>query len=165
MYSSETLPSVVGILGFHRAKFLEALEESIDPERCSVHFSKRLVSYDSKPNPIAGERSGIVLTFEDGSTDETDLLIGCDGINSVVRRQMLRDAAANFNENGDESIATEILKVVDPLWSGSYAYRGVFPAASLVKSNPGHRALSKAVNVSESILPAHFPFAILCHVD
>lgn len=89
-----------------------------------------------------------MLTFEDGTTAEADVLIGCDGIGSAVRRQMLAGLAEACRRSGDEWMATNLLEVVNPVWSGSYAYRGVFPSAKLAKMNSNHRALSRPVNVS-----------------
>jgi 2-polyprenyl-6-methoxyphenol hydroxylase-like FAD-dependent oxidoreductase len=47
-------------------------------DRC--HFNKRLLHYDSTPE-------GVIATFTDGATATGDVLIGADGIHSVVRQQ------------------------------------------------------------------------------
>lgn len=80
----------------HRAHLLDSLKERV-PES-SLNLGKRLASID---------RNGAApytLRFEDGSTAEADLVIGCDGIKSNVRRDMgLADS---------------------PIYSGQVVYRG-----------------------------------------
>ncbi|KAI0081100.1 FAD/NAD(P)-binding domain-containing protein [Panus rudis PR-1116 ss-1] len=61
----------------HRAKLLDALSKHIDS--AIVHFKKRCKSVSSSP-----EGRPVVL-FEDGSSLETDVLIGADGIRSKIR--------------------------------------------------------------------------------
>lgn len=68
---------------------------------------------------------------------ECDVLLGCDGIKSVIRAQMLRDRA---KENNDGSL----LDLIDPVWSGTIAYRGLIPAERL---NEEHRALGAPMMV------------------
>src|SRR5690606_17122645 len=48
-----------------------------------VHYDKHLVEIDHRSKP------GIVLAkFEDGTSAEGDILIGCDGIHSTVRKSL-----------------------------------------------------------------------------
>lgn len=44
------------------------------------HFGKRLIHYESNPN-------GIVATFADGTVAKGNVLVGADGIRSIVRQQ------------------------------------------------------------------------------
>ncbi|KAH8923128.1 FAD/NAD(P)-binding domain-containing protein [Atractiella rhizophila] len=69
----------------HRADFLSLLLSRLPPT-CTVHFSSRLTSYTSP-----SDSSVTTLHFEDGHTFETDLLIGCDGVRSVVRAGLFGD--------------------------------------------------------------------------
>lgn len=79
----------------HRAHLLDSLKERI-PES-ALHLGQRLTWIDR-----AG--SAYVLHFEDGSTAEADIVIGCDGIKSAVRQDMgLTDS---------------------PIYSGQVVYRG-----------------------------------------
>ncbi|KAL4266019.1 FAD/NAD(P)-binding domain superfamily protein [Pleurotus pulmonarius] len=112
-----------GCIRFHRAQFLDVL---IDRLPAGVaHFGKRLTSYSQSNNGPIG------LRFSDGSMAECDVLLGCDGIKSVIRAQMLRDKAQENNDRG-------LLDLIDPVWSGTIAYRGLIPAERL---NEDHRAL------------------------
>ncbi|MFZ3310206.1 MAG: FAD-dependent monooxygenase [Xanthobacteraceae bacterium] len=65
-----------GIHTFHRADLLDALASGLDAR--SIHLDHRLVGIEERP-PIVG------LSFANGVTRETDLVIGADGIHSLVR--------------------------------------------------------------------------------
>ncbi|MFJ8857624.1 FAD-dependent oxidoreductase [Streptomyces sp. NPDC102451] len=82
----------------HRGDFIDALL-GVLPEGM-VHLGHKLESVQDK-----GETS--VLTFADGRTVEADLVIGADGIRSVVRRL--------FSDK-------------EPVFSGEHAYRVVISA-------------------------------------
>ncbi|MFB7333253.1 FAD-dependent oxidoreductase [Streptomyces adustus] len=80
----------------HRGDFIEALL-GVLPEGM-VRLGHRLRSVQDK-----GDSS--VLTFADGTTAEADLVVGADGIKSVVRQQLFSDR--------------------EPVFSGEHAYRAV----------------------------------------
>ncbi|MFF7143171.1 FAD-dependent oxidoreductase [Streptomyces nodosus] len=82
----------------HRGDFIDALL-GVLPEGM-VHLGHRLESIEDKGD-------GSVLTFAGGKTVEADLVVGADGIKSVVRGQL-------FSEKG-------------PVFSGEHAYRAVIP--------------------------------------
>ncbi|KAF7361699.1 RNA helicase [Mycena venus] len=105
-----------GCIRFHRAHFLDVFVDNL-PEGIA-HFGKRLVSYEKQ---ASGE---IYLAFADGTNAVCDLLVGCDGIKSVVRAQMLRAKAA-------EESQPELLELIEPKWTGTYAYRGLIPSTNL----------------------------------
>jgi 2-polyprenyl-6-methoxyphenol hydroxylase-like FAD-dependent oxidoreductase len=54
-----------------------------------VHTGKRLVS-------LTQDKQEISVRFEDGSTDSADLLIGCDGLHSAVRQQLVPGAKKRY---------------------------------------------------------------------
>lgn len=80
----------------HRGDFIDALM-GVLPEGM-VHLGHKLESVEDK-----GE--GAVLTFAGGATAEADLVVGADGIKSVVRHQL-------FSQK-------------PPVFSGEHAYRTV----------------------------------------
>ncbi|MGW5275742.1 FAD-dependent monooxygenase [Streptomyces sp. NPDC004044] len=80
----------------HRGDFIDALL-GVLPEGM-VHLGHKLETIQDR-----GDSS--VLTFANGETVEADLVVGADGIKSVVRRQL-------FSDKG-------------PVFSGEHAYRAV----------------------------------------
>ncbi|WAP60264.1 FAD-dependent monooxygenase [Streptomyces sp. S465] len=80
----------------HRGDFIDALL-GVLPDGM-VHLGHKLETVRDE-----GDRS--VLTFAGGRTVEADLVVGADGIKSVVRRQLFSDK--------------------DPVFSGEHAYRAV----------------------------------------
>ncbi|MFG2408490.1 FAD-dependent oxidoreductase [Streptomyces brevispora] len=80
----------------HRGDFIDALL-GVLPEGM-VHLGHKLESVQDKGDSA-------VLTFADGKTVEADLVVGADGIKSVVRREL-------FSDKG-------------PVFSGEHAYRAV----------------------------------------
>ncbi|QDS76696.1 hypothetical protein FKW77_000670 [Venturia effusa] len=90
-----------GLSSVHRARFLEALAARIPAER--FHFNKRLVELES------GTTAALLLRFDDGTTEEVDALIGCDGIRSKCRQLMLQR----------QSVSEDLL------FTNKYVYRGL----------------------------------------
>ena len=83
---------------FHRADLIAILAAAVPPER--LHVGHRLVSLTDHGDRVAAR-------FADGKPVTSDLLIGADGIHSVVRSAML----------GPEA----------PTFTGCVAYRGLVP--------------------------------------
>jgi len=77
----------------------------------------------------------IALFFSDGSSAVCDCLIGCDGIKSTVRKQIF-ETLANAGR-------PEYLSFVEPIWSGTVAYRGLIPTQRVPKRRSGdpHRTI------------------------
>ena len=86
----------------HRADLLDALARAFPAER--VHLGHRLVGFEER-----GDR--VVARFAGGGSAEVDVLVGADGIHSLVRRRLF----------GDEH----------PRFTGGVAYRGLVPAERL----------------------------------
>lgn len=84
----------------HRGDFIDALLGVLPGGM--MHLGHKLETVEDH-----GDRS--VLTFANGTTVEADLVIGADGIKSVVRQQLFSDA--------------------EPVFSGEHAYRVVISAA------------------------------------
>ncbi|KAK0504812.1 FAD/NAD-P-binding domain-containing protein [Armillaria luteobubalina] len=107
-----------GCIRFHRAHFLDVLVNRLPPG--VAHFGKRLAAYSED-----SEAATVTLNFADGTTETCDLLVGCDGIKSTVRKQM-------FAEEGGH----------DPVFTGSIAYRGLIPVSALCSNGVAHRTVS-----------------------
>eukprot|EP00258_Populus_trichocarpa_P031465 XP_024447484.1 monooxygenase 3 [Populus trichocarpa] len=71
-----------GIRTLHRKVLLEALAEELATD--SIRFSSRLVAFQSLEQ--GGDASMAAVHLEDGTTIKSKVLIGCDGVHSVVAR-------------------------------------------------------------------------------
>ena len=89
-------------LMIHRARLHSALAALTPPDR--IHFGKRLVA-------IQQNRSGAALVFADGSRVEAEVVIGADGIHSVVREALFG--------------------VEQPRFTGRVAYRTTYPTTRI----------------------------------
>ncbi|KAJ5899157.1 hypothetical protein N7495_003901 [Penicillium taxi] len=83
----------------HRAHLLDSLKEPVPEEL--LHLQKRLAFIDRNTSPDAAPYT---LHFEDGTTTDADIVIGCDGIKSKVRHEL------GFGDS--------------PSYSGQVVYRG-----------------------------------------
>ena len=103
----------------------------------TAHFGKRLSSYTQS------DSQKIELNFEDGSSAICDILIGCDGVKSVVRGRMYNVLSAE---------RPELHAFVDPSWTGIIAYRGLIEASRLPPREDGtlHNAVQRPMMVSTS---------------
>jgi salicylate hydroxylase len=88
--------------GVHRVALLQALAERFGTE--GLHLSKRCVDLEERP-------SGAELHFADGSSAAADLVVGADGVHSVIRPHVVGRIPATF--------------------SGTVGYRGLVPAAEI----------------------------------
>lgn len=89
-----------------RPAYLEALIPLLDPSVTA--FNKRLKSLTRSPS---GRQ---ILHFTDGTTHETDLVIGADGIKSTSRIAVVGEGNNNLG------------------FSNTYAYRGLVPIDALL---------------------------------
>ncbi|KAF9070110.1 FAD/NAD-binding domain-containing protein [Rhodocollybia butyracea] len=112
-----------GCVRFYRVSFLDVFIDAL-PENVA-HFGTRLVSYSQEIG------RGVNLSFADGSTATCDIFVGCDGIKSCIRGQL-------FREVSERSGNSDLLKFVDPVWTGTIAYRGLIPVERLP---PHHRSI------------------------
>ncbi|KAF5391213.1 hypothetical protein D9757_003074 [Collybiopsis confluens] len=114
------------LLTFHRAQFQQVLVKHLSPS-CQIHFSKRLVSYSQ--NRQGGP---VHLSFEDGTVATCDVLLGADGIKSVVRNCLLREQADIARSDGRLKDEQNLLACRDYVsWLGSIAYRALIPVERL----------------------------------
>ncbi|KAI0483426.1 hypothetical protein F4859DRAFT_472796 [Xylaria cf. heliscus] len=114
----------------HRADFLQELLADVPRER--MHASKKLLKIDGN--------GPITLYFTDSTTHECDILIGADGIHSVVRKLVLgeNDPAASPQNSGawclmtlqpfdkaQSSLGKELVNIDDAReygWAGKNAF-------------------------------------------
>ncbi|KAF8589909.1 FAD/NAD(P)-binding domain-containing protein [Ramaria rubella] len=111
-----------------RADLIRLLVRRI-PSR-NIHLGKQLSKYvgDLEAGPIQ-------LGFADGTCAACDVLIGCDGIRSATRAQMMRHEAERTRRK-------EYVRYIEPRWSGTISYRCIIPKARIAARNPHHSLLS-----------------------
>ncbi len=93
-------------LHIHRADLLKVLEEAVKSTDIKLHLNKRAKAYEQENNHIT-------LITEDNAKYKSDLLVGADGLHSIMRAQMLGGEPARF--------------------TGQVAWRGIVPAEKLPK--------------------------------
>ena len=74
----------------HRADLLDSLKERVP--QLSLNLGKHLTSIDRN-----APGAPYTLHFQDGSTAEADIVVGCDGIKSNVRRDMGLGDSPNYS--------------------------------------------------------------------
>jgi len=131
-------------MGFHRAEFHGVLLNHLS-SRCRTYPSKRLESYTQRPG------APIQLRFHDGSTATCDVLVGADGVKSVVRKTMFQDAALWAESQSRHADATELRNLNELRFSGVLSYRALIPAARLSSIAPHHRVFTSPVQVSMTV--------------
>ena len=109
------------------------------------HLSHRLSTYTET-------KDGIELEFTNGNKATCDILVGADGINSVVRRVFLA------KEKGIDPSSEEAAKISQPVWSGTMVYRSLVNSEVIRRVNPDHPALSTRVVVSIQHINILFDF-------
>ncbi|KAH8805393.1 hypothetical protein F5884DRAFT_445969 [Xylogone sp. PMI_703] len=122
--------------GCHRAHFLEELLKLI-PEGVA-HFNKHLETIiDSQDN------SPLTLKFHDGTSSTADVVIGCDGIKSCVRRLL-------FGEDAPQSY---------PSYTHVYAYRGLVEMDKAIDAIGEDIATSRTMYMGQDGHVLTFPVA------
>jgi salicylate hydroxylase len=96
-------------LHVHRADLIDVLRTAVPSEW--VHVGRRVVR-------VVDDGARVALSFDDGTSTDADVVIGADGIRSVVR------AAVGAEDR--------------PRFSGNVAYRGLLPAEAVADLPVGH---------------------------
>ncbi|KAF7350687.1 FAD NAD-binding domain-containing protein [Mycena sanguinolenta] len=110
-----------GPLSLHRPTFLEILQSKLSAD-CKIHTSKRLEKYTT-----SGKDSEVQLVFADGSIATADILVGADGVHSATRASLFASMGDGYEQ------------YIQPIFSGTIAYRGSFPKAKLAEALPSDR--------------------------
>ncbi|KAJ5930366.1 hypothetical protein N7466_005859 [Penicillium verhagenii] len=124
-----------GFEGCRRDQFLEALVKTIPPN--VIQCRKRLETIDE-----AGDAK-VQLLFADGSVEEVDAVIGCDGIKSRVRVLLL----------GEDHPASH------PGYTHKVAYRALIPMEDAIKALGEYKANNQHYHVGPNAHLIHYPVA------
>ncbi|KAK0125461.1 hypothetical protein ONS95_000526 [Cadophora gregata] len=141
-------------LRIHREKFRKLLLDGID-----VRWSKKFVDFEVRENFV-------VVKFEDESKVEGNLLIGCDGATSRVRRTLCPDTGAlsqlpvRFLGVTLKLLAKDMepLRAIDPLLfqgchpeTGNYMWFATLDTPEVNKSQGAEQYYSAQLNISWSV--------------
>ncbi len=110
----------------HRADFhaiLAAKARELKPN--VVHLNKRAIGF-------AEDAHGVTLRFTDGTSARGDLLIGADGLKSLVRKQIAGETPANYTGDAAWRIIVPVEKLPNDL---------IEPAMTLFLGPGGHSVL------------------------
>ncbi|MGY3726998.1 MULTISPECIES: FAD-dependent monooxygenase [Cobetia] len=72
----------------HRGDLHELMVGALDPNR--LHFDKHLVDVDDRGDKVT-------MHFADGTTEDADIVIGADGVNSRIREKLLGKEAPTYS--------------------------------------------------------------------
>ncbi|KAL0948100.1 hypothetical protein HGRIS_010717 [Hohenbuehelia grisea] len=127
-----------GSLNYHRGEFQQVLLRHISSTvKARIHLGKRLVSFEES-------EQGVELVFADGSRANCDVMVAADGIKSVSRRVLLNELARKASDAGEDS--AEYTETIDPIFSGTVAYRGLVSSKILQEKFPNHRTITTPTN-------------------
>ena len=89
--------------GIHRVDLQQTLAAALDPE--NLHLGRGVTG-------VGNDGDGATLTFDDGSTASADVVVGADGVHSVVREHVCGPGSG-------------------PVYSGTSAFRGLVARSDL----------------------------------
>jgi len=108
------------VVAIHRAALQEILLDKIPKEK--IHFGKSFKSYEIQSN------QKIKFSFEDGTNHISDYLIGSDGINSYVRKQLFPHSQIRYSGQtcwrgvAETSLSSDFNHRVYELWGNQIRF-------------------------------------------
>ncbi|KAK2595351.1 hypothetical protein QQS21_006951 [Conoideocrella luteorostrata] len=123
----------LGQNGVHRAHFLDELIKLVPGH--VAHFGKKLDRYERD------RRNRYRLMFADGSVEDADVILGCDGIKSRVRQLMFGTSHP----------------CASPSYTHKYAYRALVPMESAIKAIGREKAQNAAMHMGKGGHVLTFP--------
>jgi len=125
-------------IGWTRAH--EVLLEKVPPE--VIHYNCHFQSYHSTQDG-EGDSNSVNISFRDGRTVRTSLLIGADGAGSAVRRFM-----AQGNHAQDQTAAASSYET---RYSGQILWNAILPTADILPADKGDAPVHKAGEVEYTL--------------
>ncbi|KAL2870742.1 uncharacterized protein BJX67DRAFT_246337 [Aspergillus lucknowensis] len=129
-----TISNSLGQTGVHRAHFLQELVKLIPSD--IARFRKRLEGIEQRVSD-----GKLVLKFDDGKSDEADVVVGCDGIKSRVRQILVGESHPSAN----------------PSFTHKYAYRGLVPMDKAIEAIGEELASNSCMHMGPSNHMLTFP--------
>ncbi|KAF8589914.1 FAD/NAD(P)-binding domain-containing protein [Ramaria rubella] len=131
-------------MGFHRAQFVDLLVSSLNETgRATTHFGKRCVSFTQcvkdSDNEITDDNI-VTIHFADGTSAPCDMLIGCDGIKSAVRGQLM--TCHGLGRHQESTSSEGLQKIPGTTFTGTVAYRALVKPDELRKISADHDAIT-----------------------
>lgn len=108
-------------LGIHRAVFLDSILPMVDSSK--AHLNKRCINL--RVDGTGLDFPQIELLFSDGTNAKADVVLGADGIRSIVRTFVFGDEEISIGSD------TSHLNTIRTNFTHTYAYRGLVPLESL----------------------------------
>jgi salicylate hydroxylase len=114
-------------LTLHRVSFIESLIPLLPAKH--VHFNKRCIDITH-----CGASDLYQVHFDDGTYHEADLVIGADGIRSVVRKNVVQGIVPFSKESRAEfKPGSRLQEDKNLMFTGSRLYRALIPYETLKK--------------------------------
>jgi 2-polyprenyl-6-methoxyphenol hydroxylase-like FAD-dependent oxidoreductase len=106
-------------ISIHRAALVEALAGALPSG--TLHLGKRCTG-------VVDEQTGVTVRFDDGSDDRGDILVGADGIRSVVREGIFPGVPLRYSGQtcyrgiGDLELSPDLAHVCREVWGGAVRF-------------------------------------------
>ncbi|KAF5957852.1 hypothetical protein HYC85_005077 [Camellia sinensis] len=136
-------PGEAGTRVVHRKALLEALAEELSTD--TIRFNSNLTSIEAQNQD---DSSIVVVRLHDGTEIKTKVLIGCDGVNSVVARWLGLGAAVDSGRSAVRGLAVYpqghgFKHDMQQYWSLKYLLHCQIPLNNIVSSNNNAREISE----------------------
>ncbi|KAL1742879.1 hypothetical protein HDZ31DRAFT_83807 [Schizophyllum fasciatum] len=133
-----------------RAELQSRMLSRIQPGLRS-HLSRRVIGVQQ-----ASDR--VLLTFADGSTVMCDLVIGADGVHSMVRKLAIEDECREMADQGAPESQVDALYVsARAQWGCRFAYRGTAAASALPAGHPSLTTPMRFVGADRQVITYPLP--------
>ena len=143
----------------HRADLLDAINGAVPDD--AVRLGKRCARIDVGQAGATTNPGRARLTFADGAVAGADVVIGADGIHSLIRAAVTETTETTESTESTESTETTETTETPPAYSGVCAFRALVPAAEapafarrpaqVLWLGPGHHLVHYPVRAGELI--------------
>ncbi|KAF8580781.1 FAD/NAD(P)-binding domain-containing protein [Ramaria rubella] len=134
-------------LGLHRSQFIDLLVELLsETKRVNIHFGKRCISFKQRLTSATKDdnlnKDPVTIQFLDGSSATCDVLVGCDGIKSAVRGELVYGSTTGVTNGGTPGTVGDLKRFVGTSFCGTVAYRTLVKPEELRAVAGEHSAIT-----------------------